>query len=41
MIFTHKLHCPPPGLLAINLGKNKESADAADDYAVGVIKLAR
>ena len=30
-----------PGLLAINLGKNKATADAADDYALGAVKLAR
>lgn len=29
------------GLLGINLGKNKESEDAAADYCVGVAKLAR
>ncbi|GBG00443.1 dihydroorotate dehydrogenase mitochondrial [Raphidocelis subcapitata] len=29
------------GLLAINLGKNKETEDAGDDYAVGVLKLSR
>lgn len=30
---------PPSGLLAVNLGKNKESEDAAADYALGVAKL--
>ena len=30
-----------PGLLAINLGKNKESVDAGDDYARGVLQLGR
>ena len=30
---------PPLGLLAVNLGKNKESEDAAADYALGVAKL--
>lgn len=29
----------PKGLLAVNLGKNKESEDAAADYAMGVRKL--
>ena len=30
----------PPGILGVNLGKNKESQDAAADYVVGVNKLA-
>lgn len=31
----------PPGILGINLGKNKETADAAADYAEGARHLAR
>jgi len=30
---------PPHGLLAVNLGKNKESEDAAADYSLGAAKL--
>ncbi|KAF8069615.1 hypothetical protein HT031_001732 [Scenedesmus sp. PABB004] len=30
-----------PGLLGVNLGKNKASADAADDYAIGLMKLGK
>jgi hypothetical protein len=30
-----------PGLLGVNLGKNKETVDAGDDYARGILKLAR
>lgn len=30
----------PPGVLGVNLGKNKEAQDAAADYCVGVNKLA-
>lgn len=29
----------PQGLLAVNLGKNKNSEDAAADYSLGVAKL--
>jgi len=32
---------PPRGLLGVNLGKNKESADASVDYVAGVTRLAR
>lgn len=32
---------PHPGIVAVNLGKNKETADAAADYIIGVNKLAR
>lgn len=34
---------PPPraGVLGVNLGKNKETADAAADYIIGIEKLAR
>ncbi|KAI8468576.1 MAG: hypothetical protein J3K34DRAFT_426910 [Monoraphidium minutum] len=42
--FTRRAAADPvrkPGLLAVNLGKNKETADAGDDYALGVIKLAQ
>lgn len=31
---------PPPGLVGVNLGKNKTSEDAAADYSLGVSKLA-
>ena len=31
----------PRGLLGVNLGKNKTSADAAGDYAAGVAALGR
>ncbi|MGQ9366641.1 quinone-dependent dihydroorotate dehydrogenase [Azospirillum sp. ST 5-10] len=30
----------PPGVVGANLGKNKDTADAADDYALGVRRLA-
>lgn len=30
-----------PGLVAVNLGKNKTSEDAAADYAIGVSKLGK
>ena len=33
-------HAFPPGLVGVNLGKNKTSVDAAADYCVGVAKLA-
>jgi dihydroorotate dehydrogenase len=29
------------GLLGINLGKNKTSDNAADDYAIGLMKLGK
>lgn len=32
---------PPRGLLGVNLGKNKDTVDAADDYVAGVRSLAR
>lgn len=32
---------PHPGIVAVNLGKNKETEDAAADYLIGVNKLAR
>lgn len=32
---------PAPGLLGVNLGKNKDSADAAADYAIGAERLSR
>ncbi len=32
---------PHPGIVAVNLGKNKETEDAAADYLIGVEKLAR
>lgn len=32
---------PHPGIVAVNLGKNKETKDAAADYLIGVGKLAR
>lgn len=31
---------PHPGIVAVNLGKNKETEDAAADYLIGVEKLA-
>uniref|UniRef100_A0A383V1S4 Dihydroorotate dehydrogenase (quinone), mitochondrial n=1 Tax=Tetradesmus obliquus TaxID=3088 RepID=A0A383V1S4_TETOB len=30
-----------PGVLGVNLGKNKLSEDAADDYAIGLMKLGK
>jgi dihydroorotate dehydrogenase len=30
-----------PGVLAVNLGKNKLSENAADDYALGLMKLGK
>ncbi|MFP5513504.1 MAG: quinone-dependent dihydroorotate dehydrogenase [Alphaproteobacteria bacterium] len=30
----------PPGIVGANLGKNKDTADAADDYVIGVRRLA-
>lgn len=30
-----------PGVLGVNLGKNKTSEDAADDYAIGLMKLGK
>jgi dihydroorotate dehydrogenase len=35
--------CPLPraGVLGVNLGKNKLSEDAADDYAIGLMKLGK
>jgi len=32
---------PRPGVLGVNLGKNKETEDAAADYETGIAKLAR
>lgn len=32
---------PHPGIVGVNLGKNKETVDAAADYLIGVNKLAR
>ncbi len=32
---------PHPGIVAVNLGKNKETEDAAADYLIGVEKLSR
>lgn len=32
---------PHPGIVAVNLGKNKETEDAASDYLIGVEKLAQ
>jgi dihydroorotate dehydrogenase len=29
------------GVLGVNLGKNKLSQDAADDYAIGLMKLGK
>jgi hypothetical protein len=33
--------CCPSGVLGVNLGKNKLSEDAADDYAIGLMKLGK
>jgi dihydroorotate dehydrogenase len=30
---------PPPGLVGVNLGKNRSSEDAGADYSLGVSKL--
>lgn len=31
----------PAGVLGVNLGKNKTTQDAADDYAIGLMKLGK
>ena len=35
------LHSTRAGVLGVNLGKNKLSEDAADDYALGLMKLGK